>query len=163
MDLKNQHELALIKRALESRLITYKNLRKGNDGSEPDCLIENGGITIGIEITVAYPNNDYAKTFWKAARDKIKGITGTYKTGIIEEFDTKVICNALSLAAKKETKNYEGVERLILLLHIDSFLSDDEIVEEVSKQVSNHFSESRFDERWIGKYCDGGVYSTCKV
>jgi hypothetical protein len=163
MDIKDDHELDVARSALRAFGINASSVAHGGDG-EPDCIYTHSSEHIGIEVTTAYYTKESAESAWRAARDHRQGITGRfYFTGIMTNADDSLIASCIRQVQKKSSKKYSGVGRVVLLLHIDAPLSEDEILVQASTAIEQNLPDHSFHEIWIGRYRPSGDYQAIRV
>ena len=163
MDIKDDHELDVARSALRALGINASGVTHGGDG-EPDCIYSDPSEHIGIEVTTAYYTKGSAESAWRAARDHREGITGRcYFSKIMTNFDDSLIASCIRLVQQKVLKKYSGVKRVVLLLHIDAPLSEDEILIQASTAIEQNLPDHGFHEIWIGRYRSSGDYQAIRV
>jgi len=163
MDIKEDHELDVARSALRAFGINASSIAHGGVG-EPDCIYSHSSEHIGIEVTTAYYTKTSAESAWSAARDHRKGIIGRcYFTGIMTNCDDSLIASCITQVQQKASKKYSGVERVVLLLHIDAPLSEDEILIQASTAIEQKLPVHSFQEIWIGRYRSSGDYQAIRV
>jgi hypothetical protein len=77
--------------------------------------------------------------------------------------DDSLIASCIRLVQKKASKKYSGVERVVLLLHVDAPLSEDEILIQASTAIEQNLPNHSFHEIWIGRYRPSGDYQAIRV
>ena len=164
MPLKEDHERAVVKRALEALSVPYTSLRRGAAGVEPDCITKVGDETWGIEHTTAYYTSGQARATWTAARDAmLKKQAAVYSSGTIDEFDVRLLNEVARLFSQKQTKKYSGIDRLILLVHMDAVLTEDDFIKKIVELMRLQNDGSQFSEAWLGRYQRDGSYRVWKI
>jgi len=163
MDIKDDHELDVARSALRALGINASGVTHGRDG-EPDCIYSDPSERIGIEVTTAYYTKGSAESAWRAARDDREGVTGRcYFSEIMTNFDDNLIASCIRLVQQKVSKKYSGVERVVLLLHINAPLSEDEILIQASTAIEQNLPDHDFHEIWIGRYRSSGDYQAIRL
>lgn len=164
MPLKEEHELAVVRNALNALSVVYTALRSGTPGVEPDCMINVGDYVVGIEHTTAYYTPAAARATWSAARDAQQGkALPFYSSGPLYEFDQSLFEAVHRCILKKAKKSYSGIDRLVLLVHLDSMLTEDVFVEMMVSSIRTTSDLTSFSEVWIGRYQNHGPYRVWKV
>lgn len=164
MTLKEEHEHAVVRNALKALSIAYSGLRSGKPGVEPDCVINVGDEVVGIEHTTAYYTPAAAEATWTATRDSRQGkALPFYASGPLYEFDQSLFEEVHRRILTKAKKSYSGINRLVLLVHMDSMLTEDDFIEKIVSSVRATSDLISFSEVWLGRYQSDGPYRIWKI
>lgn len=164
MNIKETHEVAVSRHLLDVLRISYSNIRAGKAGIEPDCVITTQTGSIGVEITTAYYSPSAAKAEWQATRDLEKGKTGIYFTGGINEPDLSMATEILNRIQSKAGKRYSGVDTLMLLVHLQAQLTDDDFIDQIIGSLRTAMGEVvQFAAIYLGTFRSEGVYKVWPI
>jgi hypothetical protein len=173
--LKEIHEISVAQRFFAVYNLghnsTWTPVRNGQP-PEPDVIAEeptNPESSLGIEVTTAWldyvgpavksveeinhppeeaPRMTAAKFTWERARGK--NLPGIHVSDIVAQPDKQAITKLGEAVREKIDKNYQGIERIYLVVEWEYFATDEDLLREAMEYfVAEDICRCPFEQIWI--------------